>query len=175
MSDMRIPKPAYLLLILLLAVPPLSGCRQLVKEAFKTPRVELREVALDSAPAGASKSSVRFMLTLDVDNRNPYALDVARFAYTGMIGRDVVAEGDQAAGMRIGPSGITTVKVPVALAPGAFESAARQVLAQKSLSWEFNGSVGLRAPMMGVITVPFSKSGTFDLYYILKRMGIGLN
>lgn len=172
---MRIPKPSYLPLILLLAVLPLSGCRQLVKEVFKTPKVSLREVALDSDPAKASKSPVRFMLTLDVDNPNPYPLDVARFAYTGMIGRDVVAEGDQAAGIRIEPSGVTTVRVPVALNPGAFESAARQVLTQKSLSWEFNGSVGLRAPMMGVVPVPFSKTGTFDLYYILKRMGIGLN
>jgi LEA14-like dessication related protein len=175
MSDMRIPKLAYLPLVLLLAAMTLSGCRQLVKEVFKTPRVELREVALDSDPASRSKSPWRFMLTLAVDNPNPYPLDVARFAYTGMIGQDVVAEGDQAVGIHIEPSGITTVKVPVALNPGAFESAARQVLTQKSLSWEFNGSVGLRAPMIGVVPVPFSKTGSFDLFYILKRMGIGLN
>ncbi|HEY5996683.1 MAG TPA: LEA type 2 family protein [Candidatus Deferrimicrobiaceae bacterium] len=172
---MRIPKLAYLPIVLLLAAFPLSGCRQLVKEVFKTPKVELREVALDQDPASRSKSPWRFVLTLDVDNPNPYPLDVARFAYTGMLGHDVVAEGDQAIGIHIEPSGVTTIKVPVALNPGAFDSAARQVLTRRSLSWEFNGSVGLQAPMIGVIPVPFSKTGTFDLAYILKRMGIGLN
>jgi LEA14-like dessication related protein len=175
MSDMRIAKWHYLPLFLLLAALPLSGCRQMMKEAFKTPRVELAEVALDSDPSKGAGSPWRFLLTLNVDNPNPYPLNVARFAYTGMIGGEVVAEGEQVDERRIAASGVTTVKVPIALKPGAFETAARQVLTKKSLAWEFNGSVGLRTPLTGVVRIPFSKTGSYDLFYILKRMGIGLN
>lgn len=170
---MRIAKWNYLPLILLIAMLPVAGCRQMVKDAFKTPKVELVEVSLDSDPSRDARAPWRFLLTLTVENPNPYPLNIARFAYSGMIGNDVVAEGEQGVETRIEASGMTTVRVPITLKPGAFETAARQVLTKKSLSWEFNGSVGLRTPLMGVVRVPFSKNGVYDLFYILKRMGIG--
>jgi LEA14-like dessication related protein len=168
-------KSVVLLWILLLVVLPASGCRQMVKQVFETPKVELADVALDSDPTRNLLSPWRFMVTLKVDNPNSYALNVARIAYSGMIGNEVVAEGESAEDIRIAPSGVTTVRAPISLKPGAFETAARQVLTKKSLSWEFDGSVGLRTPIGNVIRIPFSKTGSYDLFYILKRMGIGLN
>ena len=175
MSDMRIAKLMYLLLVLLIASLPLSGCRQMVKESFKTPKVEVLEVGLEADPGEVAMAPWRFVLTLAVDNPNPYSLNVARLAYSGMIGSDVVAEGELPEAIRIEASKVTTVAIPILLKPGAFESAARQVLTKKTLSWEFNGSVDLHAPLLGIVRIPFSKTGSYDLFYILKRMGIGLN
>lgn len=175
MSDMRIAKSRYLPLILLIAALPFGGCRQVMKDAFKTPKVEVLDVALDSDPTKDARSPWRFVVTLSVDNPNPYALQVARLGYSGMIGSEVVAEGERSDAIRIEPSGKTVVRAPVSLNPGAFEAAARQVLTKKALSWEFNGSVSMKTPVMGIVRVPFSKTGSYDLFYILKRMGIGLN
>lgn len=172
---MRIAKWYYLPMVVLFAALPMTGCRQMIKEAFKTPKVELLEVELDSNPSKDARTPWRFVLTMTVDNPNPYPLSVSRFVYTGMIGGEVVAEGEQADETRIAASGVTTVRVPITLKPGAFETAARQVITKKSLSWEINGAIGLQTHLMGVVRIPFSKSGNYDMFYILKRMGIGLN
>jgi LEA14-like dessication related protein len=172
---MRIGKSVYLPLFLLVAALAPAGCRQMIRESFKPPKVDVVDVGIDSDTLANPKNPWRFVLTLSVDNPNPYALNIAGIAYSGMIGTDVVAEGELADEFRIAPSGVTVVKAPVSLRPGAFQAAARRVLAKKTISWEFNGSVGIVTPVVGVVRIPFSKTGCYDLFYILKQMGIGFN
>ena len=174
MSDMRIAKLFFPAFLLLAAFLP-AGCSQLLKEAFQTPKVELVDVTLESDPLRDPKGPWRFLITLAVDNPNPYGIDVARLAWTGTIGDSVVTEGNRPEAIRIAPSGVSRVRTSIALKPGALETAARHVLSRRSISWEINGSVGLQAPLVGVVPVPFSKSGRYDVVDILKRVGIGLN
>jgi LEA14-like dessication related protein len=175
MSDMRIAKKFPFFLILLAVLPAMAGCDRLVRQAFDPPKVDLVDVALESDPTRNPRGPWRFLVTLSVDNRNPYGLEIARFAWTGSIGDSVVTSGDRPEAIRIAPSGVSTVRTSVALDPGALEAAARHVLSRRSVSWAINGSVGLRAPLVGVVPVPFSKSGRYDMAYILKRLGVGLN
>jgi len=77
--------------------------------------------------------------------------------------------------VRIEPSGETVVKVPVRLQTDVFADALREVLDARAVSYEFNGSVGVVAPLVGVVRVPFSRTGTIDPMDILRRKGIGFN
>jgi LEA14-like dessication related protein len=173
---MRIAKSPILPLFLAIVVAvALSGCRQLVKEAFKTPKVDIVDVNLDIDSTNRALTTWHLVATLAVDNPNPYPIEIARFTYTGMIGDEVVAEGDRPEAIRLEASKVTTVRVPVDLKPGAIETAARKVLAKRSLAWEFNGSVGVKTPLVGVVRIPFSKSGSYDLFYILRSKGIDVN
>lgn len=172
---MRIGKRAHLLLVLLALFAAAAGCRHMTRPSFRTPDVDLVDVSLDSDPTVNPRNPWRFMVSLAVNNPNPYPLDVASLAYSGMIGDEVVAEGEREEHVRVGASGVTIVKAPIVLNPGAFEAAARKVLARRSLPWEFNGSVGLRTPVVGTVRIPFSKAGTYDILYILRKMEIILN
>jgi hypothetical protein len=49
------------------------------------------------------------------------------------------------------------------------------VIEARALPYEFNGSVGVVAPIVGVVRVPFSRNGTIDPVDLLRRKGIGFN
>jgi LEA14-like dessication related protein len=115
------------------------------------------------------------ILSLEVDNRNDYPLYVSYVAYSAIIGRETVAGGEHREDIRLGASGITVVKVPLSLRPEAFLNAAKEIFVGRSVSYEFNGSVGLRTPVVGVVRIPFSKTGGFDPVEFIKRKGFGFN
>jgi LEA14-like dessication related protein len=122
-----------------------------------------------------SRGPVEVVLHLAVNNPNSYALTVAGVAYSATVGTRKVADGERTEEMRIEPSGETVVDVPVRLQTDVFADALREVLEARSVSYEFNGSVGVVAPVVGVIRVPFSRTGTIDPMDILRRKGIGFN
>ena len=171
---MRTPKRIYLLLLLPLAISPLS-CRGMVKEMFKTPKVRLIDVALMSNPLADPGKPWDLSLILEVDNPNDYPLNVSYIAYSAIIGKETVAGGEHRDDIRIGASGLTVVKVPFSLRPELIVTAARDALLGRSVTYEFNGSVGFHTPLVGVVRVPFSKTGGFDPAEILKRKGVGFN
>lgn len=173
-SEMRTAKWIYLLLLLPLAVSPLS-CRGLVKNVFRTPKVRLIDVALLSNPLADPGKPWDAVLSLEVDNRNDYPLDVSYIAYSAIFGRDTAAGGEHREDIRLGPSGITVVKVPISLRPEAFLNAAKEAFVGRSVTYEFNGSVGLRAPVVGVVRIPFSRTGGFNPTEFLQRKGFGFN
>lgn len=171
---MRKAKRIYLLLLLPLAAFPLS-CRGLVKESFKTPKIRVIDAALRSNPLEDPRKPWDFTLSLEVDNRNDYPLDVAYVAYSAIIGRETVAQGEHREEIRLGASGLTVVKVPFSILPESFVEACRDALLGRKVTYEFNGSVGMRAPLLGVVRIPFSRTGGFDPVALLKQKGFGLN
>jgi LEA14-like dessication related protein len=122
-----------------------------------------------------SRGPVEVVLHLAVNNPNSYALTVAGVAYSATVGTRRLADGERAEEIRIEPSGETVVKVPVVLQTDVFADALREVLEARSLSYEFNGSVSVLAPFVGVVRVPFSRTGRIDPMDILRRKGIGFN
>jgi LEA14-like dessication related protein len=163
--------------LLLLAVLCLSAssCRSLVREVFQNPKVRVVDVGVSGNPFLAPRAPVEAILHLRVTNPNSYALTVSQVTYSATIGTRRVASGEKNEEIRIEPSGDTIVKVPVQLVPDAFAAAMREVIEARALSYEFNGSVGVVAPVVGVVRVPFSRNGTIDPMEFLRRKGIGFN
>ena len=171
---MRIVKRWVLLLLFFASCLPVASCRPLLREVFKTPKVRLVDIGVAGNPF-VSRGPVEAILHLAVNNPNSYAVTVASVAYSATVGTRRVAEGERTEEMRIEPSGETVVKVPVRLQTDVFADALREVLEARAVSYEFNGSVGVVAPVVGVIRVPFSRTGTIDPMDILRRKGIGFN
>ena len=146
MSEMRTAKRIYLLFLLLpLAMSPIS-CRGLVKETFRTPKVQLIDVALLSNPIDDPRKPWDFVMSLEVDNPNAYPLHIAYVAYSAIIGRETVAGAEHREDIRLGASGVTVVKVPLSIRPEVFLEAARKAFLGRAVTYEFNGSVGLKTP-----------------------------
>ena len=172
---MRIAKRFLPLLILLAFSLAATSCRSLLKEAFKSPKVRVADVLLESDPFDDPKGPLDFTLTLEVNNPNGYPLDIANVAYSAIIGRETVAEGDYRSDIRIEASQVTRVRVPLKLRTDALRNVMRKVLQARRIEYEFNGSVGVNAPVVGVVHIPFSRTGSFDPVDLLKRKGFGFN
>lgn len=172
---MRIVKRWILLLLLFgAACLPVSSCRPLLKEVFKAPKVRVVDVGVAGDPFH-SRGPVDVVLHLAIDNPNSYALTVTGVAYSATVGTRMVADGERTEEVRIEPAGRTVVKVPVRLQTDIFADALREVLAARAVTYEFNGSVSVLAPFVGVVRVPFHRTGTIDPMDILRRKGIGIN
>ncbi len=164
-----------ILLIALLIAAALPSCKSLIREMFRPPKVRVIDVAFASSPLLEPGAPWTAVVSLEVDNPNDYPLTVAQVAYSANMDTRVVAEGERTEDIRIGASGITVVRMPVVFRPEAFADAARTVLGKKSLHYEFNGSVALRAPVAGTVRIPFSRTGTFDAMEMIKKKGLGFN
>ena len=171
---MRIVKRWIPLLLLGTLCLPVSSCRPFLKEVFQAPKVRLVDIGIAGNPF-QSKGPVEAILHLSVNNPNSYPLTVASVAYSATVGTRRIADGERTEEIRIEPSGETVVKVPVRLQTDVFAAALREMLEARSISYEFNGSVGVVAPVIGIVRVPFSRTGTIDPMDILRRKGIGFN
>ena len=171
---MRIVKRWILLLLFGALCLPVSSCRPLLKEVFKAPKVRVVDIGIGGNPF-QSRGPVEAILHLSVNNPNSYPLTVASVAYSATVGTRRLADGELTEEIRIEPSGETVVRVPVRLQTDAFAVALREVLDARSVSYEFNGSVSVIAPIVGVVRIPFSRIGTIDPMDILRRKGIGFN
>jgi len=171
---MRIVKRWVLLLLFGALCLPVPSCRPLREQVFQTPKVRLVDIGVAGNPF-VSQGPIEAILYLSVNNPNSYALTVASVTYSATVGTRKVADGERTEEMRIEPSGETVVKVPVRLQTDVFAIALREVLEARALSYEFNGSVSVVAPVVGGIRVPFSRTGTIDPMDILRRKGIGFN
>ncbi len=164
-----------LLLSLCLAALAPAGCKSLVREVFRPPKIRVIDVALTSSPLVEQGAGWTAIVSLEVDNPNSYPLTVAHIAYSAIMDTRTVADGERTEDIRVGASGVTVVKLPVVFRPEAFADAARMVLAKRAMHYELNGSAALRAPLAGTVRIPFSKTGTIDPLEILKKKGLGLN
>jgi LEA14-like dessication related protein len=171
---MRIVKRWILLLLSGALCLPSFSCRPLMKEVFQSPKVRLVGIGFAGNPFLA-RGPIEAVLQLSVTNPNSYALTVAGVAYAVTVGTRRLAEGERNEEVRIEPSGETVVQVPVVLQTDAFGAALREILEARALPYEFNGSVGVVAPIVGVVRVPFSRTGTIDPVDLLRRKGIGFN
>jgi LEA14-like dessication related protein len=171
---MRIVTRWGLLLLVVASCLPVPSCRPLLKEVFEAPKVRVVDIGIAGNPF-QSRGPIEVVLHLAVSNPNSYALTVAGVAYSVTVGTRKIADGERNEEIRIEPSGETVVKVPVRLQTDVLIDALREVLDARAVSYEFNGSVGVVAPIIGVVRIPFSRTGTIDPMDILRRRGIGFN
>ncbi len=172
---MRIGNRLFPLLVLGAAVLSLSACRPLLREVFQPPKVKVVDIGFAGNPFLAPRGPLEVVLHLQVSNPNSYPLNIAHVAYSATIGTHRIADGECTEQIRIEPSGDTLVKVPVQLRTDVFAAAMRDVVDARALAYEFNGSIGVVAPVVGVVRVPFSRTGRIDPMDLLRRKGIGFN
>jgi LEA14-like dessication related protein len=174
-SEIRIVKRLLPLLFLSALLVLASSCRPLVRQVFKNPKVRVVSVGLGGNPFQPSKEPLEAVLNLMVTNPNSYALTVSRAVYNVTVGKQRLAGGEKPEEVRIEPSGETLVKVPVSLDTNAFNAALREMIETRAIPYEFSGSLAVDAPLVGVVPLPFSKSGPLAPVEILRNKGFGFN
>lgn len=167
--------PYSLFLLLLLLAPGILSCKSLIRSSFRTPKVRLGDVSLAGNPLRDPMKPWDFILRLEVSNPNAYPLRVAHVAWTATLGHDVISEGEEVREIELPAQSVQEVDIPIAVRPEAFLESLKGAFRERRLSYEFNGSVGIRAPVVGMVRIPFSKAGEYDPLEVLRRKGFGLN
>ena len=152
-----------------------SSCRPLLRQVFKKPKVQVVSIGIAGNPFNPSREPLEAIINLSVQNPNSYALTVSQAVYTVIVGKQLLASGERPEEIRIEPSGETLVRVPVSLDTNAFSAALQDLIEARSVPYEFNGSLAVDAPLVGIIHVPFSKKGAIDPMDLLRKKGIRFN
>lgn len=172
---MRIAKRAFsFAFVLLAALPLVYSCRALIRQSFKSPKVRVIDIDFAEGPRELDKDLMAFTIRLAIDNPNDYPLNVVSVGYSACIGQTTIADGERRDDIRLGASGVTVVAVPLTIHFEAFKEAGRAIMEARAIQYEFNGSVGIKTPVVGVIRVPFSKVGTIDPLDVFKKKGFRL-
>ncbi|MCL2102954.1 MAG: LEA type 2 family protein [Syntrophorhabdaceae bacterium] len=172
-SEILIAKRFVLIFLsaLLLFLP---SCRALVREVFKTPKVRVVSVKLSDNPF-LTKDALDLVIHLEVLNPNSYALSVSQAVYSVTIGKRELISGEKNEQVRLEPSQETTVMVPITLNPGSFRAALNEIIEARAVPYEFNGSLEVDAPLVGIVRAPFSKTGVFDPLDLIRKKVLQFN
>lgn len=142
------------LALLAIASLALGGCQTLMRQAFASPVVQVRDVRVKNI--GLSGGTIDVIL--DVENPNEYRIDAEKISYNFFVDTTRVVTGELAQLMTLESSGKTTITVPVSFDYNAVSIAMRQYLARGALDYRVEGFFTLVTPV-GRLTRPYSGTG----------------
>ena len=102
------------------------------------------------------------MLSIELENDNPFAIRVAGIEYSVKLGGTPFASGS-ARGKAVSESGTATINLPIDIDFIQVGRAAVQLLKGASAEYELSGEIKLSVPKLGFKKFPFLKKGTIPL------------
>lgn len=143
-----------LLSLAAVAVLAVNGCQTLMRQAFATPIVEVKDVRVRNI--GMTGGTVEVIL--DVQNPNEYRIDAEKISYNFFVDSTRIVTGELAQLMTLEEKGSTTITLPVTFDYNAVSVAMRHYLANGALAYRVTGQFTLVTPL-GRITRPYSGTG----------------
>lgn len=121
----------------------------------RLPDISLRQVSVDSL----SLTGAKMVLDLELDNSNPFALDLAGFSYELALGAIPFADGATEAVPSIAEADRSTVTIPVNVNFFKLGRAAYNLLREESANYDLRGEFFMTLPKRGKTGFPFRKTG----------------
>lgn len=138
-----------------------SGCaalNQLLKGAFQQPRVSFKTAQLQDLSLGGATVN----LVWQVQNPNPFGLEVAGVDYRFDIEGKQLAAGKPPNGFDLRAGGSSELQFPVGVRFQELVPALQQLLTRDSVAYKAAGNIGIRTPL-GILKFPISHEGTFPV------------
>ena len=145
--------------LLILGVVALSGwsCATLVKAAFETPVVALRDVRLSAVGFDGGTLDV----LLSIYNPNEFNLDASQVTYSVLVDSALVGSGATEQRFVVPAKDSSVVRLPVHFTWNGAGAAGRQLMANGSVLYEVKGAMKI-ASGVGTITLPYDQRGRFS-------------
>lgn len=150
------------------------SCSTLVKKTVKAPKVRVVDVEIPTNLLSDRSAPLATNIRLAVSNPNGYDLEVSSIAYSATLATTLIARGESREKILLPAEKTTEITVPVTILHEGIIEALKEVLARRSAPYEFNGSIGIDAPVVGTVRIPFSKTGEIDPLELLRKRGIDL-
>jgi LEA14-like dessication related protein len=155
------------LILLGLATIFISSCSTLsgvMQERVKKPEVEFLDARLDKI----SFDSIGLMFDLKVRNPNSVGLKLAGFSYEFLINGVSFVNGNQERNIDIEARGESPIQFPVSFGFLNLYETFQSLRDQDVSNYQINFGFSFNVPVLGVVTIPVSKSGDFPLLKIPK-------
>ncbi len=145
-----------------------SGCASLMDRAdIHKPTVTLEQTRL----AGLSLDGIEILVTLNIHNPNPFAINLAGFDYALAINQHKVGGGQQRDGVEIDGHADTQVSVPVKLNFTELFKLVGDLGERDSIDYEIDATTYIDVPVIGLQSISSRQTKTFPLP---KRPNIGI-
>jgi len=155
------------LIILALATIFISSCSMLggiMQEKVKKPEVDFTDARLNSL----SFDSIGFMFDLKIRNPNSVGLKLAGFSYDFLINGNSFVKGNQNRELQIEAMGESTIQLPVTFGFVDLYNAFQSLMKQDVSKYQIDCGFSFNVPVLGMVTIPISKTGDFPLLKLPK-------
>ena len=146
----------------------LSGCASVVEKTnVQEPSVSLANARI----AGLSLDGVELVAILDIDNPNPFAIDLAGYDYSLTINNNKISGGQQRQGMKIGAKTKSQIEVPIKLNFSEIFKLVGGLSELDTIGYKVDATAYINVPVVGTRAISTSLGSTFPLP---KRPDIGI-
>ena len=155
------------LIVLVLTTIFISSCSMLggiMQEKVKKPEVEFMDARLNSL----SFDSIGLLFDLKIKNPNSLGLKMAGFSYDFLINNNSFVKGVQNRELQIGAMGESTIQLPVSFGFIDLYNTFQSLREQDISSYQINCGFSFDVPVLGMVTIPVSKTGDFPLLKLPK-------
>lgn len=155
------------LILLALTTIFISSCSMIggiVQEKVKKPEVSFENARLNSL----SFDSIGLLFDLKIRNPNSVGLKMAGFNYDFLINGNSFVKGNQNRDLQINALGESTVQVPVSFGFVELYNTFQSLMAQDISTYQIDFGFSFDVPVLGVVTIPVSKTGDFPLLKLPK-------
>lgn len=114
-------------------------------------------------------SDIDLLFDIEIENPNPLSLTINKYDYSFLIADQSFVSGTQEMQTSVGPSSLNIVQIPVSFGYQDLFDTFQTLRNQEETEFTFEGSVMVEVPVLGLVEVPYSQSGTLP---VVKRPNI---
>jgi LEA14-like dessication related protein len=143
--------------LLVLSIFAVTGCQSVVRAAFASPVVALRDVQI----GGFGITGGTINVVLSVYNPNEFNLDASSITYSVVVDSTVLGAGQSEQRVIIPARDSAIVRLPVQFGWDAVSGAGQKLLNTGSLKYQVKGEMKV-ASGVGTVTIPYDQAGYFS-------------
>jgi LEA14-like dessication related protein len=127
--------------------------------SIKKPSLSVSDVKISEI----SLQDLELTFDVDVDNPNAVAINLASYDFDFLIDQNSFVKGSQPLSTEIGSSGNSTIQIPVKFTFKELYQTFSSIQDKDETAYNFDASIGVSLPVLGLTEIPISKSGTFPV------------
>lgn len=154
------PKIANICLSLFLLVTTSFSCASLQDLArTQKPTVSIVDFNLTNF----SLQDVELTFDMEIDNPNPFAITLANYDYDLQFNSLSFIRGEQTANSSVQANSKSIIQIPVSFSFQELLELFGALKEKDETDFTFAANAGIEAPILGLISIPFSKTGTLPI------------
>jgi LEA14-like dessication related protein len=130
-----------------------------VSDRIRKPQVSFSNAKIN----GLSFDAVNLLFDIKIQNPNPVGLKMAGFGYDLLIDGTSFLKGEQNRELAISARGDSVVQIPITLGFLNLYQTYQNLRDQDRSNYQINCNFSFNVPVLGMVTIPVSKSGDFPL------------
>ncbi len=156
----------FLIAVAVLAAISFTYSCAALQDLAKTQKPKLSIV--DFNLTNLSLQDIELTFGVEIDNPNPFAVDLNSYDYDLKFNSLSFIKGDQTQNSSIGANSKSIIHIPVSFNFNDLFNLVSDIKDKDETNFSFEATAGIQAPLLGLINIPFSKQGTLPVIKMPK-------